>query len=88
MERSAFYEMLYDIIGNVRVDSLSVLQTLKSEGELHALDIHSLGLDSVEMFEMIGYIEEQYSIKIPDAQIFSFKTVGEIKQAVEGNGCY
>ncbi|WP_155274235.1 acyl carrier protein [Pseudomonas chlororaphis] len=41
--------------------------------------IPSLGLDSVEIFELVGYLEDNSGVSIPESKIFSFKTIGELK---------
>ncbi|WP_157015837.1 acyl carrier protein [Pseudomonas batumici] len=44
-----------------------------------SLLIPSLGLDSVEIFELVGYLEDNSGVNIPESKIFSFRTIGELK---------
>lgn len=37
-----------------------------------------LGLNSFELIEMVCAVEEEFDIEIPDREIKSFKTVGDI----------
>ncbi len=37
-----------------------------------------LGLDSLDMYEMIYEIETEFGVKIPDSEIASLTTVGEL----------
>lgn len=37
-----------------------------------------LGLNSFELIEMVCAVEEEFDIEIPDREIKSFKTIGDI----------
>lgn len=43
-----------------------------------------LGLDSIDIVEMILGIEKVYNIHIPDEKIFSFTTIGDLIEYVKG----
>ncbi len=44
----------------------------------------SLGFDSLEIVELVGGLEEEFVIRIPDSDIGSFKTVGDAVRYIEG----
>jgi 8-amino-7-oxononanoate synthase len=74
-----------DSMNTTDQDLLSVLRAaiydvnLKELDELSAeMRISELGLDSVAMMEVIGVLEEQLSIRIPDEEIASLSTVGDL----------
>ncbi len=53
--------------------------SLRELGELSvATRITELGLDSVAMMEVIGVLEENFSIRIPDEEIASLDSVGDL----------
>jgi acyl carrier protein len=83
MDDSNFYRILCDGIEAVKAEALVVIHTLKGEAELKDMSLHSLGLDSVELFELIGYFEDHYSITVRDSEVFNLKKIGEIKQLFE-----
>jgi acyl carrier protein len=44
-----------------------------------------LGLDSLDMYEMIYEIETEFGVKIPDAEIANLTTVGDLVGYIEKN---
>jgi acyl carrier protein len=44
--------------------------------------ITGLGIDSVSMMEVIGVIEDELDIKIPDEKLAQLQTVGDIEKVV------
>jgi acyl carrier protein len=45
--------------------------------------ITSLGIDSVSMMEIIGEMEDELDIKIPDERLAQLQTIGDIESAVK-----
>lgn len=45
--------------------------------------ISSLGIDSVSMMEIVGEIEDELNIVIPDEKLTRLQTIGDIKNVVE-----
>ena len=45
--------------------------------------IAELGIDSLELLEVIGSLERDLSIRIPDDQLVGIKTVGQLLSLVE-----
>ena len=44
--------------------------------------ITSLGIDSVSMMEIIGVLEDDLDISIPDEKLARLQTVGDIEQVI------
>ena len=44
-----------------------------------------LGADSLNLVEVVMAIEEEFDIEIPDEDVESIFTVGELKQYIENN---
>ena len=45
--------------------------------------ISSLGIDSVSMMEIVGEIEDELNIIIPDEKLTRLQSIGDIKTVVE-----
>jgi acyl carrier protein len=45
--------------------------------------IAELGIDSLELLEVIGSLERDLSIRIPDDQLVGLKTIGQLLSLVE-----
>jgi acyl carrier protein len=43
--------------------------------------VSELGIDSVSMMEIVGCIEDELRVKIPDDQLAQLQTVGDIERA-------
>lgn len=46
--------------------------------------ISDLGLNSIDVVEIVVAMEEEFEIEIPDRMISSFKTIADIVKYVEG----
>ena len=44
--------------------------------------ISDLGLDSVALIELIGYLEEKLQIRIPDEELADVQTLGDLNDIV------
>ena len=45
-----------------------------------------LGADSLDLFELIMALEEEYSVEIPQEDLESLITVGDVVEYLKGNG--
>jgi acyl carrier protein len=51
--------------------------------DLHkATIISDLGLDSVALIELVGYLEEKLQIRIPDEELAGVQTLGDLDDVV------
>lgn len=71
------------------VDVISLLRKAIWEVDQKALDglaasdaISSLGIDSVAMLEVIGYIEDELGIHLADDKLASVQTVGDLAAVI------
>jgi acyl carrier protein len=56
----------------------------KAFGQLtHETKISSLGIDSVAMMEIVGCIEDELDIVIPDEKLAHLQSVGDIERVVK-----
>ena len=46
-------------------------------------EISELGLDSVALLEMVAHVEQQLAVRIPDEELGSARSIGELIHAVE-----
>ena len=44
--------------------------------------IADLGLDSVALIELVGYLEEKLQIRIPDEELAGVQTLGDLESVV------
>lgn len=44
-----------------------------------------LGADSLDVVELLMSIEDEFSVEIPDEEIESIKTIGELVEYIEAN---
>ena len=72
-------------------DVMRVLQDTLEEVEERSFDhitestpVTDLGVDSVTMMEVIGCLEDDLAIQIPDDQLSGLTTVGDILNVVRG----
>ena len=47
--------------------------------------VDDLGADSLDIFQIIMGLEEEFDIEIPDDQVENIKTVGDIVKYIEEN---
>ena len=70
------FEKLRDII-------VEVLNVDENEVTMESTFIDDLGADSLDVFQIIMGIEEEFDIEIPDDQVEKIKTVGDIVKFIE-----
>jgi acyl carrier protein len=73
-----------------RADLLKVFRSTASEiaeKDLHSVEetgvIAELGIDSLELLEVIGSLERDLDIRVPDDQLVGIKTIGQLLTLVE-----
>ncbi|WP_373897261.1 acyl carrier protein [Haloimpatiens sp. FM7315] len=72
--------MTFEKIKNIIAEQLSL-----DEGEIALTSTFTddLGVDSLEIFEIVMALEEEFDIEIPNEDIEDMKTVGDIVNYVE-----
>jgi len=48
----------------------------------HDTDIASLGLDSMQTLELVAWAEERLSVRVPDEELATVRSVGELSAAL------
>lgn len=72
--------MILEKVKKVIVDQLGVEEEeIKIESKL----VEDLGVDSLEIFEIVMSLEEEFEIQIPNEDIEDIKTVGEVVAYIE-----
>ncbi|WP_185903673.1 acyl carrier protein [Hathewaya massiliensis] len=72
--------MILEKVKKVIVDQLGVEEDeIKMESKL----VEDLGVDSLEIFEIVMSLEEEFEIQIPNEDIEDIKTVGEVVAYIE-----
>lgn len=74
-----------------RPDLIQMFRTLASEiaeqdfSHIQESDqIADLGIDSLAMLELVGTMERELSIQVPDEQLVGLQTVSQLLELVEG----
>lgn len=70
------FEKVRDII-------VEVLNVEESEITLNTTFVDDLGADSLDIFQIIMGIEEEFDIEIPQEEAEKIKTVGEAVEAIK-----
>jgi len=75
--------MALERIKRILVDQLDV-----DEGDvsLESSIIDDLGADSLDVVDMVMSLEEEFDVEIPDDEIETIKTVGDIVKFIEAKG--
>jgi acyl carrier protein len=69
-------EKVIDILANqLRIDASTITAETDIVGDLNA--------DSLDIVEVIMTIEQQYGVSIPDEDVATIKTVGELSTYIE-----
>ena len=72
--------MTLDKVKKILVDQLDVEESaITSDSSI----IDDLGADSLDIVDMVMSLEEEFDIEIPDEEIESMKTVGDIVKFIE-----
>ena len=74
--------MIFDEIKDIIIDQLQVDE---SEVTMDTNLMKDLSADSLDAVEIIMAIEEEYGIEIPDEDVETFQTVGDLVRYVEEN---
>ncbi len=46
---------------------------------------NDLGADSLDLFDMLGTLEEEFEVEIPDDKVEELKTVGQVVEFIQEN---
>ncbi|WP_102399307.1 acyl carrier protein [Haloimpatiens massiliensis] len=72
--------MVFEKIKKIVAEQLSIEE---EEVQLSSTFTDDLGVDSLEIFEIVMSLEDEFSIEIPNEDIENMKTVGDIVKYVE-----
>jgi len=72
--------MTFEKVRAILVDQLDVDEDAVA---LESSIIDDLGADSLDVVDMVMSLEEEFDIEIPDEEIESMKTVGDIVKFIE-----
>ena len=75
MERAKLVELFREMATEVAERDLSTLA--------EASVIADLGLDSLQMLEVVGQMEQRLEIQVPDDQLVGIETVAQLLDVVE-----
>lgn len=79
----ASQERAVDVIGTF-ADILRRLQPGEDFPELTPeTTMEELGIDSVATMEILGYLEDEFDVVIPDEVLMAIRTVGDVERAVQ-----
>ena len=73
---------IFEKVSDILVDQLGVEKEKIDESTEIIAD---LGADSLDVVDVVQSLEEKFSIKVPNAEIESLKTVGDIVSYIEAN---
>ena len=74
---------MFEKIQNIIADQLSVDA---SEVTMEATFEDDLGADSLDLFELVMNLEEEYKIEIPTEELEALKTVGDVVNYLKEHG--
>lgn len=75
MEQLDFIKMFSDFVA--KAETGKQFPTITRESK-----ISDLGLDSIVMMQIVGEVEDELNIRIPDEKLARLNTVGDIERAV------
>ena len=76
MQQTRLIDLFRDLASEIAEKDFSFVQEDDS--------IANLGIDSLAMLELVGTLERQLSIRVPDEQLVGLVTVRELLNLVEG----
>ena len=74
--------MVFEKVKSILIDQLDVEEE-KVTPEASIAD--DLGADSLDIFDLVMSLEEEFDLEIPDDQVENIKTVGDIVKYIEDN---
>ena len=72
--------MVFDKVKGILVDQLDVNEDSIT---LESVITDDLGADSLDVVDLVMSLEEEFDVEIPDEDIESIKTVGDIVKFIE-----
>lgn len=79
MEKSEIIKLLSELLKKNKPD-ISI-ENLRGETNIR----NDLGIDSIQILEIIGQIEEEFDIEIPDRKLREIQTIDQIVSFIEEN---
>ena len=49
------------------------------------LTLQEVGIDSVDFFELVGFVEDRLDIQLPNESLSGLKTIGDFDRVIEEN---
>lgn len=83
-----FYEFVKNALEDIKIEAFEIIRPIACESELDQLELSSLGLDSIDIFELIGHIESMYAVKIEDHDVYGLGKLGELKAILVNKGAF
>jgi len=77
MSKSDSYTVILQMLRNCRIE----MNTEELTDELSIKD--DIGLDSFQIMELLGEMEDRFDLEIPDRQIRNLQTVGQISEFLQ-----
>ena len=74
--------MVFEKVKSIVADQLDVEE---EKVTAEASITEDLGADSLDVVDLVMYIEEEFDIEIPDEAVENIKTVGDIVSYIESN---
>lgn len=81
--QSSFYKFVKQCLAEINVDAYRAIESVECKSELDQLELASLGMESIDMFELIGRVEDSYRVKVNDYDVLGISSLGELKKVVE-----
>lgn len=80
-EKGMVINMVFEKVRTILVDQLGIDDEDKVTMDASIVD--DLGADSLDVVDLIMSLEEEFDVEIPDEDVESMKTVGDIVKYVE-----
>jgi acyl carrier protein len=72
--------MVFEKVRDIIVDQLDAAE---EDVTAEASIIDDLGADSLDVVDLIGSVEDEFDVEIPDEEVEKIKTVGDIVSYIE-----
>ncbi|MCL2513196.1 MAG: acyl carrier protein [Oscillospiraceae bacterium] len=72
--------MVFEKIRAIICDQLE----LEEDNVAMESDMEDLGADSLDLVDLVMALEDEFEIEVPDEELESFKTVGDVVKFIEG----
>jgi acyl carrier protein len=72
-----------EILTSIRAELEKIAPELSADGLSLDTDIATLGIESVTMLELIAALEERFGIELPDDELTTLDTLGDVIQLLQ-----